>query len=96
VNLLIAHGRRDEMAIFDKCITPREEKLRSMKNTLCFFPEWVYNGDGGVASIDYGIEMGQHCMINWVQHNLMFDDGKPADGRLPHGVAGWVKEISEK
>ena len=96
VNLLIAHGKHDEMAVFEKCIAPREEKLRSMKNTLCFFPEWVYNGDGGVASIDYGMEMGQHCMINWVQHNLMFDSGKPADERLPNGVTGWVREISEK
>lgn len=96
VNLLIAHGRRDEMAVFDKCILPREEKLRSMKNTLCFFPEWVYNGDGGIASVNYGIEMGQHCMINWVQHDLMFDDGKPADERLKNGVTGWVRDISEK
>lgn len=96
VNLLIAHGRRDEMAVFDKCILPYEEKFRSMKNTLCFFPEWVYNGDGGIASVNYGIEMGQHCMINWVQHDLMFDDGKPADERLKNGVTGWVREIAEK
>ncbi|MDE5577283.1 MAG: hypothetical protein K2J11_07845, partial [Oscillospiraceae bacterium] len=95
VNLLIAHGKHDEMAVFDKCIAPCEEKLRSMKNTLCFFPEWVYNGDGGVSSIDYGMEMGQHCMINWVQHNLMFDDGKPADERLPRGVTGWIRDVSE-
>lgn len=94
VNLLIAHGKHDEMAVFDKCIAPCEEKLRSMKNTLCFFPEWVYNGDGGVSSIDYGMEMGQHCMINWVQHNLMFDDGKPADERLPRGVTGWIRDVS--
>ncbi len=96
VNLLIAHGRRDEMAVFDKCILPREEKLLNVKNTLCFFPEWVYNGDGGIASVNYGIEMGQHCMINWVQHDLMFDDGKPADERLKNGVTGWVRDISEK
>lgn len=60
------------------------------------FPEWVYNGDGGIASIDYGMEMGQHCMINWIQHNLMFDNGKSADERLPKGVTGWVKDISQK
>lgn len=96
VHLLIAHGRHDEMAVFEECIAPREEKLQSLKNCLCFFPEWVYNGDGGIASIDYGMEMGQHCMINWVQHNLMFDNGKPADERLPNGVTGWIKYVSEK
>ena len=94
VNLFIAHGRHDELAPFDKCIEPREEKLRSMKNCLLFFPEWVYNGDGGIASVHYGIEMGQHCMINWVQHNLMFDDGKPADERIPRGVTGWIRDVS--
>lgn len=93
VSLLIAHGRHDEMADFSCCIAPREEKLKSLKNCLCFFPEWVYNGDGGVASIDYGVEMGQHCMINWVQHNLMFDSGKPADERLPRGVTGWIAAV---
>ena len=96
VHLLIAHGRHDEMAVFDECIAPREEKLQSLKNCLCFFPEWVYNGDGGIASIDYGMEMGQHCMINWIQHNLMFNNGKSADERLPKGVTGWVKDISQK
>ena len=93
--LIIAHGMHDELAPFDECIAPREEKLRRMKNCLCFFPEWVYNGDGGVSSVFYGIEMGQHCMINWVQHNLMFDDGRPADERLPEGITGWIKGICE-
>lgn len=60
-------------------------------------PDWAkYMRDGGIASVHYGIEMGQHCMINWIQHNLMFDNGKPADERLPNGVTGWIKEVSEK
>ena len=91
--LIIAHGKHDEMAVFDKCILPRIDKLTAMKNCICFFPEWVYNGDGGVSSVFYGFEMGQHCMINWVQHNLMFDSGTPADSRLPDGITGWVKQI---
>ncbi len=95
VKLLIAHGRHDEMAVFDDCIAPHTEKLSKLKNCLCFFPEWVYNGDGGVASVFYGFEMGQHCMINWIQHNLMFDNGKPADEQLPNGFAGWIKSVSE-
>lgn len=94
--LLIAHGRHDEMADFNKCIAPREEKLKSLKNCICFFPEWVCNGDGGVASIYYGLEMGQHCMINEVQADLMFDSGKPACDELPEGVTGWIKNICKK
>lgn len=96
INLIIAHGRHDEMAKFDECILPREEKLNGMENCICFFPEWVYNGDGGVSSVFYGLEMGQHCMINWIQHNLMFDDGTPADERLPQGVTGWISDLSRK
>lgn len=95
VNLLIAHGKHDEMATFEECIEPHREKLSQLKNCICFFPEWVYNGDGGLSSVFYGFEMGQHCMINWVQNNLMFDDGTPADERLPGGVTGWIRKVSE-
>lgn len=93
--LLIAHGRRDEMADFASVILPRMEKLQSLKNCICFFPEWVYNGDGGIASVHFGMEMGQHCMINWIQSNLIFDNGEPADKRLPRGITGWIRDIVE-
>ena len=93
--LIIAHGRHDEMADFDECIAPFEKELNALPDTICFFPKWVYNGDGGVSSVFYGFEMGQHCMINWIQHDLMFDDGRPADERLKNGITGWVKSIAE-
>ena len=96
VQLIVAHGQHDEMADFDECIVPRMEELKSMKKCVCFFPEWVYNGDGGISSVHFGIEMGQHCMINWIQTNLIFDNGVPADERLPDGITGWIKEVSEK
>lgn len=96
IELLIAHGRHDEMADFDECIAPHIEKLEQLRNCLCFFPEWVYNGDGGIGSVFYGFEMGQHCMINWIQANLMFDDGRAADERLPDGITGWIRRICEK
>lgn len=96
VSLIIAHGRHDEMARFDECVEPYMDKLLKMENCICFFPRWVYNGDGGVSSVFYGFEMGQHCMINWIQHNLMFDDGTPADERLPGGITGWIREICSK
>lgn len=92
--ILVAHGRHDEMADFDECIKPRLKSLEAMKNCKLFLPEWVYNGDGGIGSVFYGFEMGQHCMINWVQNNLMFDDGRAAAPELlPEGVTGWIKEI---
>lgn len=92
--ILVAHGRHDEMAEFNKCVEPYLDTLREMKNTDLFLPEWVYNGDGGIASVYYGFEMGQHCMINWVQADLMFDNGKAADEKLlPAGVTGWIKDL---
>ena len=91
--LIIAHGRYDEMADFNECIAPFEKELSTLPDTICFFPKWVYNGDGGVSSVFYGFEMGQHCMINWIQNNLIFDNGTPADERLKNGITGWVKSI---
>lgn len=93
--LIIAHGRHDEMAPFEKCIAPREEELRALKHAICFFPEWVRNEDKGVASVNYGMEMGQHCLINQFQANLIFDDGTCMDDRLPGGVTGWIREVCE-
>lgn len=91
--ILVAHGRHDEMADFNECVEPYLAELEGMKNCELFLPEWVYNGDGGVASVFYGFEMGQHCMINWIQANLIFDDGRPADERFPKGVTGWIKSV---
>ncbi|MGN0622501.1 MAG: hypothetical protein ACI4JA_00955 [Oscillospiraceae bacterium] len=96
VQLIVAHGKKDELAPFDECIAPHINKLEQMKNCMCFFPEWVYNGDGGIASVFYGFEMGQHCLINWVQSDLMFDNGDCADERLPDGITGWIKKVCEK
>lgn len=92
VKILVAHGRHDELVPFEDCIAPYEEKLKSTKNCICYFPEWVRNGDGGVASLNFGFEMGQHCLINLAQSNFMLDDGTPCDERLPEGLTGWIKD----
>lgn len=94
ISALVACGKHDEAVDFSK-LEERQEKLESL-GFLCYFPEWVRNGDGGVASLFYGWEMGQHCVINQVQANLIFDDGTPYDPRLPRGVTGWIKEVCEK
>jgi len=96
VHLLIVHSRHDEMTRFDECIAPREEELQGLDNCLCFFPEWIRNEDKGVASVNYGIEMGQHCIINPVQANLIYNDGTCYDDRLPKGVTGWIKDVVER
>lgn len=62
-----------------------------MKNGICYTPEWTRNGDHGVASLFFGIEMGQHCMITQVQANLMYDDGTPYYDKIPNGITGWIK-----
>ena len=61
-----------------------------MKRSFIFTPEWTYNGDKGVASINFGVEMGQHCLMNGIQMNLKFDDKTPMDESLPNGVTGWL------
>ncbi len=40
--------------------------------------------------------MGQHCLMNAIQSNLMFDDGTPMEERLPGGVTAWIKEVTEE
>jgi hypothetical protein len=85
-------GKRDEFNHYDQMIAPRLDKLNSMKHSFIYTPDWVRNGDKGIASIDGGIEMGQHCLMNAVQCNLMFDDNTPMDERLPGGLTGWIAE----
>ncbi len=93
VKMLLAHGRRDELCPFEECLAGMEEELQKMENCICYFPEWVRNSDGGVASINFGFEMGQHCIVNAIHSNLIFDDGQAYDERLPEGVTGWIRDI---
>jgi pimeloyl-ACP methyl ester carboxylesterase len=91
--LFYAIGRRDEFNPYETKIAPQLPRLATMKNCFTFVPDWVYNGDGGIASIFAGIEMGQHCLMNGVQANLMFDDGTPMYGCLPEGMTGWIAGV---
>lgn len=93
---VVMHGKRDELCSFDEHVLPRIKDLEEMKNCTLYFPEWVKNGDGGVASLNFGFEMGQHCLINQVQANLIFEDGTPYDERFPSGMTGWIKSQCEE
>ena len=88
--LFFAMGRRDEFHSFDEEVKPRLPRLERMKNCVIYIPEWVRNGDGGIASIIGGVEMGQHCLMNPIQCNLILDDGTPMDERFPEGITGWI------
>ena len=93
VTLFYAIGKHDELNDFQTLVVPRLERLKKMKNCFIYTPDWVKNGDGGIASIFAGIEMGQHCLVNPMHCNLMFDDGTPMDPRLPNGVTGWLADL---
>lgn len=90
--LFLADGKRDEITHFDVNIAPRIPRLKKMRKVFIFTPDWVYNGDKGIASINFGFEMGQHCLMNGIQSNLMFDDKTPMDPRLPEGLTGWIRD----
>ncbi|MBO4706703.1 MAG: hypothetical protein J5647_13275 [Spirochaetaceae bacterium] len=90
VHLFYAIGKRDEINSFAEYVEPRIPRLKRMKHCFLYTPEWVRNGDKGIASINFGFEMGQHCLINPMHCNLMFDDGTNMDERLPNGVTGWL------
>lgn len=90
VHLFYAIGKRDEVNSFEEYVEPRIPRLKRMKHCFLYTPEWVRNGDKGIASINFGFEMGQHCLINPMHCNLMFDDGTAIEPRLPNGVTGWL------
>lgn len=94
VALFFAMGKRDEFHSFAELVVPRLPRLSAMKRCFIFTPEWVKNSDGGIASIQAGIEMGQHCLMNTMQSNLKFNDRTPMDERLPRGFTGWIDEIN--
>ncbi|MBR4005550.1 MAG: hypothetical protein IKI90_06840 [Treponema sp.] len=92
VHLFFAMGKRDEVCSYEKDVVPLLPRMKSMKHCYVFTPDWVCNGDHGIASINFGFEMGQHCIINPMHCNLMFDDGTLMDPNLPQGITGWLSE----
>lgn len=94
--LFLAICMRDEFHPYEEKLKDRIERLHMMKKVFLYVPEWTRNGDKGIASIDGGVEMGQHCMMNAIQANLMFDDGTPMEPRLPGGVTGWLADYKKE
>ncbi len=90
--VLLCHGRHDELVPFSLTVEPHLSRYDAMRNVLTFLPELVFNRDGSVASNISGIQMGQHCINNAVQNDLLLEDGTPMCSFLPRGVTGWIRE----
>lgn len=86
-------GQYDELVPYAFSVEPILQKMTSMANVSLYLPEFVRMPDHGVYSNPAGVEMGQHCVNNAVQCDLMYDDGTPMDVLHPNGVTGWVKEF---
>lgn len=91
--LFISCSRHDEFGAFDKIKPEYLDAMEKADNAICFFPEFLRNGDKGVASLYFGIEMGQHCMITQIQANLLYDDGSSYLPELPDGMSGWFRDV---
>ncbi|MCQ2532944.1 MAG: prolyl oligopeptidase family serine peptidase [Saccharofermentans sp.] len=87
--LFISCAKYDEFGSFERVTPEALDAMKNATNAICFFPEFLRNGDKGVASLYFGIEMGQHCMITQIQADLMYDDGTPYLSELPEGMTGW-------
>ena len=94
--LFFAFGKRDEFHTHHEF--GRElARMKLMKNCFIYMPEWVRYGDKGIASMPVNTkELGQHNIITSIQANLMFDDGTPMDERLPDGMTGWIKQVTQE
>ena len=57
VHLFFAIGKRDEVNDFKENVAPPLPRMQKMKHCLIFTPDWGYNGDLGIASINFGYEM---------------------------------------
>lgn len=62
--ILHLKSTHDEMLTYEEYTAPVRAKLDSMSNMTNICTDWARNGDGGVASLFFGIEMGQHCICS--------------------------------
>ena len=92
VSVLLCHGLHDELVPFDLTVRPHLERYAAMANVRTYLPKLVFNRDGSVASNISGIQMGQHCINNAIQNDLMLADGTPMWAELPRGITGWIRE----
>lgn len=55
--------------------------------------DWIRYGDKTIASLNAGMEFGQHCSCLQANRNFIFDDGTPDDPAHPDGISGWFRDV---
>ena len=53
----------------------------------------VVDYDKTIASLNVGVEFGQHCSCSQANRNFVFDDGTPDDPNHPDGLSGWFRDV---
>ena len=91
----ITSGYHDELVPYDNFLKPVIGRLLVMPNVDVTLLKWVRNGDYSIESINFGIEMGQHCICVQIGQNLIYNDGTPYDPDHPDGVTGWIRGIAQ-
>lgn len=93
IKVLYIHALHDELVPYNDVTAPVIDTMKSMENVKPVIVDWARNGDKGIASLFFGVEMGQHCICVQVGENMMFADGTPMSEELPDGVTSWFTEI---
>ncbi|MBD5151503.1 MAG: hypothetical protein HDT16_03180 [Oscillibacter sp.] len=87
-------SRHDEVGAFTNSFPEGDTTpYDGIKNFEYTAFEWIRCGDGNIASLNTGMEMGQHCSCMQVNRNLIQDDGTPDDPNHPDGVTGWFRSV---
>lgn len=92
----ITYGYHDELVTYDAYLKPVIGRLLTMTNVDITLLKWVRNGDYSIQTIDFGIEMGQHCICAQIGQNLIYNDGTPYDATHSDGVTGWIRGIAQE
>ena len=94
--VLVCHSRCDEAVPFDLTTAPNMPFFEASRHFRTYCPVLARRGDRGVAS-NVGAdnyEIGQHCINDIVQQDLLYDDGSPCDPGIPEGITGLVRKYA--
>ena len=93
--VLVAHSRNDEAVPFELATAPNMPFFEASPRFRTFCPVLIRRGDHGVASNPFsGHEIGQHCINDIIQQDLMYDDGQPCDPGIPEGITGLIRKYT--
>lgn len=98
LHMWLLWGLHDEVITSPEMIFPNgPEEYRDIPNLDLTLLEWVYNGDGSIASSQgYGQEQGQHATNLQAIRNYIREDGTPDDPLHPMGLSGWMLDVLKK